>query len=94
MGYVIKRGGKKQKFIPSKIRNSIKKAAKEARISDTKTKELIKEISEPAINFYKKKRFVKTTELRKSILGRISRRAKSVATAWKKHEKRKRLLRI
>jgi len=89
MVQVIKRGGRKQMFMPSKIKNSIMKAARAARISPAKTKDLVKDVGESVIDLYKRKKLVKTVDLRKSILGRLSRRVKSVASAWKKTEKRK-----
>jgi len=89
MGQVIKRGGRKQKFMPSKIKNSIMKASRAARISPVKTRALVNDVGNSVIDLYKRKKLVKTVDLRKSILGRISRRVRSVASAWKKVEKKK-----
>lgn len=90
MTHVIKRGGKgKQAFSPSKIRNSIKGAAKEAGFSPTKIEGLVKDVGNEVIDFFGKKRVVKSVDIRRSILGRLERRTKSVASAWKKFEKRK-----
>ncbi|GAI93827.1 unnamed protein product [marine sediment metagenome] len=89
MTQVIKKGGKKQRFIPAKIKNSIKKAAAGARISPAKTRELVIDVGESVIDLYKRKKLVKTIDLRKSILGRLNRKSKSVASAWKRYEKRK-----
>ena len=90
MGQVIKRGGKKkQVFNAAKIRYSIQKASRDARISPAKTKELVKEIGDAVIKQYKGKRVVKSIVLRRSILGRLGRRVKSVASAWRKYEKRR-----
>lgn len=88
MTKVIKRGGKKQNFSPIKIENSIRGAAKEAGISSSKVKELIEEVAEPVINFYRKKRIIKSVDLRKSILKRLEKRAKLVVSAWRRHEKK------
>ena len=90
MGQVIKRGGKKrQVFNSAKIRKSIQKAAKDVKFSPTKIKELVKEVSNAVIKQYKGKRVVKSIVLRKSILGRLDRRVKSIASAWKRYEKRR-----
>ena len=89
MGLVIKRGGKKQSFSGSKIKGAIEKAAKDAGISSLKRNELIKEVAVPVIDLYKGKRAVKAVELRKSILKRLERRAKSVVSAWRRYEKKK-----
>jgi len=89
MTQVIKKSGRRQAFSPAKIKHSIKKAAEEARISSAKTRELVKDVGESVIDLYKRKKLVKTIDLRKSILGRLNRKAKSVASAWRRYEKRK-----
>ncbi|GAI15558.1 unnamed protein product [marine sediment metagenome] len=90
MTIVIKKGSRgRQAFSPSKIRRSIRMAAKRARFSPEKTRKVVKEVGEPVIDFYKKKKLVKTTDIRKSILGRLNRNAKSVASIWKRYKKKK-----
>jgi transcriptional regulator NrdR family protein len=89
MTQVIKRGGKRQAFSPSKIKNSIKAAAREAGLSRSKIEKLVKEVGDSVVAFYRKKRVVKSTILRKSILRRLERKAKSVASAWRRHEKKR-----
>ena len=89
MTQVIKRGGGRQKFMPEKIRKSIRKAATGSRISQAKTRDLVNDVGNSVIDLFKNKKIVKTVDLRKSILGRINRRVKSVASAWKKVEKKK-----
>jgi transcriptional regulator NrdR family protein len=89
MGQVIKRGGGRQKFMPEKIRKSIRKAATAGRISQAKTRDLVNDVGNSVIDLFQKKKLVKTIDLRKSILGRINRRVKSVGSAWKKSEKKK-----
>ncbi len=90
MTHVIKRGGRRQSFSPSKIKNSIKKATREAGFSPSKTQKLVKDVGEAVIAFFRKKRVVKTTDIRKSILRRLSTKAKSVIPSWKRHERKKR----
>ena len=85
---VIKRGGRKQSFSPVKIKRSIEKTAKEAGLSSARRKELLKEVALPIIKLYKNKR-VKSTQIRSSILRRLSTRAKSVVAAWRRYDKRK-----
>ncbi len=90
MTQVIKRGGiKRQSFSPAKIKNAIRKASKEAGFSKTKIEEIVKKVGNSAIDFYKKKRVVKATAIRKSILGRLGRISKTIASAWKRYEKKK-----
>ena len=90
MGKVIKKGGsKKETFDPKKIKRSVERAAKDAKVSPAKKRELLKEVVEPTIEFFKKKKEVKAPDLRRAILGRIERRSKAVFKAWKKFEKKK-----
>lgn len=90
MGVVIKKGGRKQAFSASKIRKGILMAAREAKISSLKAKVLIREVGEPVISLYGKKRTVKAADLRRSILGRLDRKAKKVSAAWRKYDRKKR----
>lgn len=85
---VTKKGGKKQSFMPIKIRRSVEKSAKDAKLSLAKKKQLVEEVAEPVIALAEKKA-MRTSALRKSILGRIERRSKKAATAWRKFEKNK-----
>lgn len=90
MTQVIKRGGKRrQAFSPSKIKDAIKKSAKEAGFSPKKIEELVKEVGNGVIAFFGKKKVVKAVDIRKSVLRRLERRSKSVASKWKQFEKRK-----
>jgi len=86
---VVKKGGKKQGFSPAKIRHSVEYAAKDAGLKASKIKELIANVAEPVITWVKTKRIVKASAIRKAILGRLDRKAKSVANAWRKFEKKK-----
>jgi len=90
MTQVIKRGGKKREaFSPSKIKNAIAKSAKEAGFSSSKIEEVVKDVGNGVIGFFGKKKVVKAVDIRRSVLGRLERSAKSVAVQWKKFEKRK-----
>jgi transcriptional regulator NrdR family protein len=90
MTQVLKRGCKRREaFNSSKIRNAIKKSAKEAGFSASKVEETVKEVGNGVIDFFGKKKIVKSVDIRKSILRRLERRAKIVAKKWKSFEKRK-----
>jgi len=86
---VIKRGGKRQAFNSAKIKKALKGAAREAGLSSSKTEKLVEEVGDSVISFFKKKRVVKSTDIRRSIIGRLNRRSKSVAVAWKRHDRKK-----
>ena len=90
MGQVIKKGGRRQTFNAAKIRSSIQRAAKEAKFSPAKISQLVREVGEEVIKFYKNKRLVRVNVIRRSVLGRIERRASSVANAWRRYERKKR----
>jgi len=89
MGKVIKRRGRKQAFSAAKIRKSIQKTARKAKLSPAKTKQIVKEVGDPVIKFYKGKRLVKSTAIRRSILGRLQRRSRVAASVWRKYKKKK-----
>ena len=90
MTTVIKRGGqRKQAFSPSKIKNAIRGTAKEIGFSPKKIEDTVREVGNEVIDFFSKKRVVKAVDIRKSILGRLERRSKAMASAWKKFERKK-----
>ena len=90
MTHVIKRGGeKKQVFNAAKIRNSVKKVARDLKWTPSKIEKLVRDVAEPAISFFKAKRIVKAVDIRRSLLGRLDRTSKAVSRAWRSYEKRK-----
>ncbi len=86
---VIKRGGKKQGFSPAKIRHSVEYAAKDAGLKAGNIKKLVAEVAEPVIAWAKTKRMVRVSAIRKAVLGRLDRKAKSVAHAWRRFKKKR-----
>lgn len=89
MTQVIKRGGKKQVFSASKIKNAIEKAAKEAGVSKEKRDEIVKEIGQAVAEKYKKRKLVKAIEIRAAVLTRLARKSKAAVASWKRNEKKK-----
>ena len=55
-----------------------------------KVRWLVSEVAEPVILLSKKKRLVKATDLRRSILGRLDRRSKATANAWRRFDRKRR----
>ena len=88
MSTVIKRGGKTQVFSAAKIRRAIQRAAREAKISASATRELIRDVGDAVVKEYRNRR-VRSTELRRSILKRLDRRTKSVASAWRRFDRKR-----
>ena len=89
MGIVIKRDGKKQKFSAGKIRRSIQKAAHEAGVSASRAKELIHDVADAVIKEYQNKK-TKAAYLRRIILRRLDRKSRSVSSAWRRFDKKRR----
>ena len=87
MEIVIKKGGKRKEIFNSdKIIESVKKAAKDANLAPAK---FLKEIAEPTIKYFQKKKIVKTSDIKKSILKKLAKKSKAVLMAWKMYEKKK-----
>ena len=89
MGQVIKRGGRKQAFSAAKIRKSIQKTARRSKLSPAKTKQIVKEVGDAVIKAYKGKRLIKSTAIRRSILGRLQRKSRAAASVWRNYKKKK-----
>lgn len=89
MGMVLKRGSRRQTFSAAKLRRSVEKAAKDGKMSAGKRKELQKEVADVVIEQYKRKRTVRVADLRRSILGRLDRRAKAVSAAWRRYDRKR-----
>jgi len=87
---VIKRNHKKQRFSPIKIKSSVMKAAREAKISAATKKELIKKVAVPVIEWALTKKKVKSQDIRRHILLKLSKKSKATAAAWKKFDQKRR----
>ncbi|MDO8628194.1 MAG: hypothetical protein Q7R56_00380 [Nanoarchaeota archaeon] len=83
---VIKRSGKQQVFSVVKIRKSVLAAAKDARLSAAKTKQVVEDVSMSIQKSLKGKKVIRSVDLRKKILGRLDRLARSVARAWREYD--------
>jgi transcriptional regulator NrdR family protein len=90
MTSVVKRGGIKQRFSPSKLKKSIEKALKDAKVPKAKRDRLVKEVGGAVIALFKRRKLVKTTEIRKAVLTRLVKKSKAAVAAWKRSEKKKR----
>ena len=89
VSHVLKKGGKRQAFSTAKLRRAIERSAKDAKLKAPKAKKLVGEVVDPLVKVLKKKRVVRASALRKAMLGLIERRAKAVARAWRKFDKKK-----
>lgn len=90
VSHVIKKSGKKQAFSIAKLKRAIERAAKDAKLSAAKRKKLAAEVVSPLVKALKSRKVIKASALRKAVLGRVERRAKAVASAWKRFDRKKR----
>lgn len=86
---VIKRNRRRQRFSKTKLEKSIIKASRGAKIASSKARELARDISESVRNSLRGKRSVRTTDLRRLILRRLDTRARSVASSWRRYDRRR-----
>ena len=89
MVIVLKRSGKKQAFSKAKLERVIRKALKEGNVTGKKASDITKEIADGVTKSIKRKRVVKAVKIREMALGRLERRSKAAATAWKRYDKKK-----
>ncbi len=87
---VIKRSGSRQRFSRAKLERAISRALREARISGTRAKEIVREISEGVYTSIIRRRSIRAADLRKRVIDRLERRARSAASAWRRYDRRKR----
>jgi transcriptional regulator NrdR family protein len=90
MTNVIKKGGGKQRFSPSKLKKSIDWALKDAKVAKKKRDLLVKEVGGEIIALFSKRKLVKTTEIRNAVLKKLVKKSKAAVAAWKRSEKKKR----
>ncbi|MBS3141309.1 hypothetical protein J4405_04145 [Candidatus Woesearchaeota archaeon] len=86
---VIKKNHKKQKFSAVKIKNALVKAAREAKVSAATSKELVKKVAVPVIEWAMTKTKVKSQDIRRHILLKLAKKSKATAAVWKKYDKKK-----
>ncbi len=87
--HVIKKSGKRQAFSLAKLKRSVERSARDAGLGAAKRKELLKDVVMPLAKLLKRKRAVRASALRRALLGRLERKAKSAARAWRAFEKRR-----
>jgi len=89
MTKVLKRNNKLEAFNPKKVRRSVAKAAKEAKLKPVKIEDLVKRVTTPVIRWARRRKVVKSTAIRKRLLEKISAKVKSVVAAWRKYDKKR-----
>jgi len=90
MTKVIKRGGKTQKFNPSKIKKAVMAALRDAKVPKPKRAKIVREVCSPVIKACRKKKTVKSSAIRSLIMPRLRKKCKEAAAAWLKYERKHR----
>lgn len=85
---VLKKGRKKQAFKAAKVRKSILRAAKEARVSASKRQKIAKMLSKHIAKGVRGKKTVRASDIRKAVLAHLGKQAKPAARAWRNFERR------
>ncbi len=88
MTKVIKKGGKEQKFVPNKIKRAINKAAMDAKMAPAERKILVRVVGGAVIKAGRKRKTIQSSMIRKLIVHKLRTKARPVASAWVKYEKR------
>lgn len=90
MTIVIKRGGRKEGFSPSKIRMSVGNAAKDAGVPFFKRLGLVMKVAGPVIRTCRRRKVIRAAAIRTMVVSRLQKKSKPVAAAWRKYESRHR----
>ncbi len=90
MPVVIKRNKKREKYSIKKLERAIQNATREAKLSLVKGKQIAKKIAVDITKTIKRRKFIKSTDLRRRALRRLGSVSKAIVSAWRRFEKRKR----
>ena len=85
---VIKRDKRRQKFSRAKLERSIILAAREAKLTTSRGKQIAEDIADGITKAISRRRSIKSTELRRKIFSRLEARSKSIISAWRRYERR------
>lgn len=89
MTNVIKRGGKIQKFSPSKLKRAIAAAIREAKVPMKNRKKILREVAGPVMKAVRKRKTIKSSAIAKLVVAKLRRKSKEAATKWVKYERRR-----
>ncbi len=90
MTSVIKRGGRTQKFSPSKIKNAVMGALREAKVPKPKRAKIVREVTGPVIRACRRRKTIKATAIRSLIVPRLRKKSKEAAAKWLSYERKHR----
>jgi transcriptional regulator NrdR family protein len=85
---VQKRKGFTEDFQEDKLRNSIRKAAKDAGYPDDEIEKIVEEITSFVLDSIKDLEAVDTSSLRSLILGKLDEAYPDIAKAWREYDEK------
>lgn len=86
---VIKRGGRRQRFSAAKLRRSIDRAAREGKVRASERAVMVREVSTGILGHLRARRSVRSSELRRMVIGRLGRRSRAAVAAWRRQERKR-----
>jgi transcriptional regulator NrdR family protein len=86
---VIKKSGKEEKFSITKLKQSVTKATKEAKVPPIEMKKIIEKTTKPIIALSKKQEKIKSKDIRKKVFDKFGKKYNSITKSWKAFEKKK-----
>lgn len=89
--FVIKKDGSKQSFDAEKIKRSIRLAAVEAGVEESRVNEIVNQVAGLAMTLADTKEEIVTSELREKILSDLDTIESSISAAWRKHDEERKV---
>ena len=89
MTTVIKKKGSKETFSNEKIKESIRKAVRDAGLKVEDKNDMINKISLEVTNLVMKQNEIKSADIRKMVIDRLKKADARVAKSWENYEKKK-----
>jgi len=86
---VMKKNKKVVAFKAAKIKRSIMRAGRDAKIYPKEVRYIANAISRPVISAMRRRKVVSTAAIRKAVLTKLDRSYKDVAAAWRKYDRRR-----
>ena len=88
MADIIKRDKRRQKFSRAKLERSIILAARGAKLTTARGKQIAQDIAGGITKEISRRRSIKSTELRRKILSRLESRSKAMISAWRRYDRK------
>jgi len=87
--FVIKNDGSKEAFDAEKVKNSIRKAAGEAGVTEDRVNEIVEQVTTSVSELANQKEEITAGEIKAKVLSELDIVEPSVSEAWRKYEQTK-----